>query len=38
MVLDTAKLRTTGWRPKFTSAEAVAQAVRDSHKIVRRDA
>ena len=30
MVLDTAKLRGTGWRPKLTSAEAVAQAVRDA--------
>jgi UDP-glucose 4-epimerase len=38
MILDTAKLRTTGWRPKFTSAEAIAQAVRDSHNIRRKDA
>ncbi len=30
MVLDTTKLKATGWRPKMTSAEAVAQAVRDA--------
>ena len=30
MVLDTAKLRSTGWRPNFSSAEGVAQAVRDA--------
>ena len=30
MVLYTAKLRGTGWLPKLTSAEAVAQAVRDA--------
>jgi len=29
MVLDTTKLKATGWRPKLTSVEAVAQAVRD---------
>ena len=29
MVLDTAKLRCAGWRSKYSSAEAVAQAVRD---------
>jgi len=30
MVLDTAKLKATGWRAKMTSAEAVSQAVRDA--------
>jgi UDP-glucose 4-epimerase len=30
MVLDTTKLKATGWRAKMTSAEAVAQAVRDA--------
>ena len=29
MVLDTTRLKATGWRPKLTSVEAVAQAVRD---------
>ena len=29
MVLGTAKLRGTGWLPKYSSAEAVAQAVQD---------
>ena len=36
MVLYTAKLRGTGWLPKLTSAEAVAQAVRDSLNIGRK--
>ncbi|OGS51280.1 MAG: UDP-glucose 4-epimerase [Euryarchaeota archaeon RBG_16_68_12] len=30
MILDTTKLKATGWRAKLASAEAVAQAVRDA--------
>jgi UDP-glucose 4-epimerase len=30
MVLDTWKLKSTGWRPKMASSEAVAQAARDA--------
>ena len=30
MILDTWKLKSTGWRPKMTSAEAVMQAARDA--------
>ncbi|HLA47377.1 MAG TPA: NAD-dependent epimerase/dehydratase family protein [Thermoplasmata archaeon] len=30
MVLDTTKLRASGWRPEFRSADAIARAARDS--------